>query len=145
MMRTILALACLCVAGCATSYEIRSVDAPPPTAASQVVDGILVNRRTAYTVTAQSNFLAPTGAPKLASKAVLNAIDHNHMLSLNICRYPFASGKLATTLNGSQTIEKFGVTSQTGVGRALEAADTSLATKTELEAPKPTPTATPTE
>lgn len=140
MYRKAIVMSVLLAAGCATSFQVKEVNAPMTTDRSETVDGILVNRRATYRMSAKSNFLG-TMQDGLASKALLNGVDQNRMLSVNICRYPFASGKLTTTLGSSQAIEKFGVTSQTGAARLLEAADQSLATKTALEAPAPTPAA----
>jgi len=110
--------------GCATNLVVHEVpvlpDSPP---------GIVVNKRIVYAVSV--TIVSGLGiVPAPAEKAVV-AVDQHRMLALNICRQPFANGKLSLELTKAQTLKNVALTSESGAARSLDAG------KAIVEAAKP--------
>ena len=98
-------------------------------------EGVVVNRRATYAV----SFSIPTGSPLAnavrpdAAPSTLRGVDHDYLLTLDVVRMPFSSGKLVVELDAHQLLKKVGLTSRTGAVRAAEAAERALDARTELE------------
>ncbi len=114
-------------AGCGTSLVVTQT-----TPDAQDPGGVPVNRRATYRVVGLT--LAPGVAPgcdappgcKIDLDQRLDAVDPETLLSVNVSRQPFASGKLGLTLDARQAIEAVSISSDTGLVRAVEGAAEGL-------------------
>lgn len=119
--------------GCGTLLSISETNTN-----TEHPDALVINRRAAYSV----KFLIPSNSPlkkiaeiKHKTKSI-NGVDHDRLLTLDVNRMPFASGKLAVTLNGSQLLKKVELTSETGADRAIDAAKSGFDARTSIEKAK---------
>ncbi|MCH9661085.1 MAG: hypothetical protein K0U54_09255 [Bacteroidetes bacterium] len=118
------------ISGCGTFLSISEV-----TTEKNNPDALVVNRRAIY----EAKFSIPDNSPlkeikniKTGSKTI-NGVDHNRLLTLDVKRMPFSSGKLAVTLNDQQLLKEVELTSQTGSKRTIDAANKGFDTRTEIE------------
>lgn len=66
-------------------------------------------------------------------EVMINGVDHDRVITLDVRRMPFSSGKLSVTLNDSQLIKEVELTSKSGADRAANAVKSSFDTRTEIE------------
>ena len=132
---SLLGLILLAVAGCATSlrmHEVAYCDSMTRECALNSPDGIVVNKRATYRASVDATGL-PGGGKNDKS---FTGVDDASLLVVNVCRQPFASGKLDLTLTGTQLIKKISITGEPGAERALSAATEAVAARKAFEAKK---------
>lgn len=103
---------------CGTSLDVyerdRNVDDP---------GGVVVNARALYAAKAT---LKIPGVQEGEAKFAFAGVDPDKVLALNICRMPFADGKLSVTLDDRQVPTEVAITSEAALPGALEAAKAGL-------------------
>lgn len=128
--------------GCGTTLELRSIAIPsePVADCKTLADpgakrecrrfnapgGIVTNQRARYRVQARSE-LPLTRAP-----AALMGVDQSVLLVSNYRRQPFASGKLALTLDAAQTVKTIGIESEPGEVQAAQSLSELAAARDEI-------------
>ena len=128
--------------GCGTTLELRSIAIPsePVAECRALTDpaaeyecsrfnapgGIVTNQRARYRVQAQSRL------PLYRAPAVLMGVDQNALLVSNYRRQPFASGKLALTLDAAQTVKTIGIESESGEVQAAQSLAELAAARAEI-------------
>ena len=130
--------------GCGTTLELRSIAIPAePLAECQTLAdpaaqrecrhfnapaGIVTNQRASYQVRALSQL------PLYRAPTVLKGVDQNALLVSNYARQPFASGKLALTLDAAQTVKTIGIESEPGEVQAAQSLSELAAARAEIRA-----------
>ncbi|MBS1107634.1 MAG: hypothetical protein H6Q91_3136 [Deltaproteobacteria bacterium] len=130
--------------GCGTTLELRSLAIPAepladcttladPDAKSEcrrfnAPGGIVTNQRASYQVRARSQL------PLYLAPSALKGVDQNALLVSNYRRQPFASGKLALTLDAAQTVKTIGIESEPGELQAAQSLSELAAARAELRA-----------
>jgi len=128
--------------GCGTTLELHSIAIPaePLAECKALVDpdakctcrrfnapgGIVTNQRASYRVRVRSEL------PLSRAPSVLAGVDQNALLVSNYERQPFASGKLALTLDAAQTVKTIGIESESGAVQAVQSLSELAAARAEL-------------
>jgi hypothetical protein len=128
--------------GCGTTLEVRSIAIPAEALADckaladpdaqgacrrfNAPDGIVTNQRASYQVRALSQL------PLYRAPSALKGVDQNALLVSNYQRQPFASGKLALTLDAAQTVKTIGIESEPGAVQAVQALSELAAARAEI-------------
>ena len=129
---------------CGTTLELRSIAIPaePLAECKTLADpdakrecrrfnapgGIVTNQRASYQVRALSQL------PLYRAPTVLKGVDQNALLVSNYQRQPFASGKLALTLDAAQTVKTIGIESEPGEVQAAQSLSELAAARAEIRA-----------
>lgn len=125
------------VISCGTYLKVAQQQASDPKP-----DGIVVNERAAYDIeVTPENAFGQVAKVTSTGKPVVG-VDPVNVIDIDICRMPFASGKLALTLTKEQVVKEISLTSETGGARAADAAAAAVNAKATISVPA-TPTPTP--
>jgi len=129
---------------CGTTLELRSIAIPaePLAECKTLADadaksacrrfnapgGIVTNQRASYQVRTRSQL------PLYRAPSALQGVDQNALLVSNYQRQPFASGKLALTLDAAQTVKTIGIESEPGAVQAVQSLSELAAARAEIRA-----------
>jgi len=94
--------------------------------------GVAVNRRATFKLKIQSPYKGQE--LKYPREKTVTGVDPRSVVTVDIRRMPFASGKLVVKLNPEQLLQQVDIESDTGAVRAAQAADKALDTQAKLEA-----------
>lgn len=147
LAKLLMVASCLGSAACGTFLSFGET-----TPGDYVPKGLVVNLRTVYDVKVsvpddgaikKEGFVAVTQSP---STQEIRGVAEDRVLTLNVCRMPFATGELSVELTGDQVLKKVTLAGETGVYRALQAATSLTEATTDvmetLEAPTTTTSTT---
>ena len=122
------ALAGVATSGCATFPSVRETSTPCPDG-----DGLVVNSRASYSVTATIPDGSPLKGVDVNEKSVLTGVAHGSVLVLDVRRMPFGSGSLSVKLLPSQVPEEVAVVGESGAPGAAKTTQIGAETYQALE------------
>lgn len=131
-LTTVIAASIL-ITGCGTFLNISETEQT-----NKSPNALVINRPAEYSVTltipeTSIFFKGKDEAPNnIEPPGPISGVDHDRVITLNVKRMPFATGKLSVELNGAQLMKKVELTSQTGADRAANAAKSGFDARNEI-------------
>lgn len=129
-LTAIIAASLFLISGCGTLLSISETQTT-----EMNPDALVINRPAKYIVKPSlpdGSEFKKQGFEIKSIPDTINGVDHDHVITLNVKRMPFASGKLSVELTGTQLMKKVELTSQTGADRAANAVKSGFDARNDI-------------